>query len=196
MARSRPAASDRIDRVDPRAEITRTRLFTAILELASQRPLDQITVIEIVARAEVNRSSFYQHFGDREELLASALEQIETVAARAHEPVLVDDPTHPPQELTRFARHFSDHAALYRQTLGPHGSARVAARVRARTMDLIRTGMELTPSPRAGSIPLDVEAAGTAGAILGIIEAWLEMEPLPTPDLAAEWMWQIIGRRL
>ena len=194
VARRPCAGTDRIEGVDPRAEQTRNRLFAAILELASRRPLDQISVIEIATAARVNRSSFYQHFADREELLASALEQLETDAARAHEPVALDDLSRPPRELLRFAQHFHDYAAVYRQALGPNGSGRIAARVRARTLELVRTGIELSPSRQTHPLPLDIEAAGTAGAILGVIEAWLARDPMPGPDTAADWMWKVLGR--
>lgn len=179
--------------MDPRAEATRARLCAAVLELAALRPLEEITVVEIVALAGVNRSSFYQHFTDREELLATAVEHIETEAARADEPVIVTDPSQPPPELIRFAQHFFEHAQLYRLTLGPRGSSLVAARVRARTAHLIQRGIEAAAMSRGHSMPIEIEAAGTAGAILGVIEAWLGLDPLPDPAVAAGWMWQILG---
>lgn len=163
-----------------------------MLELAAERPLDEIPVTEIVTRAGVNRSSFYQHFEDREELLAAALENLEDSAARITAPVSLHDGI-PPVELVRFARHFADHAALYRQALGPHGSARVAARVRARTLELVRAGIELDPATRDPELPLEIAAAGTAGALHGVIEAWLAQHPLPDATLAAYWMWRTLA---
>ena len=48
--------------VDPRAERVRTRLREAAFALAHERPVDQMTVGDIVARAAVSRQVFYQHF--------------------------------------------------------------------------------------------------------------------------------------
>ncbi|MFC5338841.1 TetR/AcrR family transcriptional regulator [Leucobacter denitrificans] len=179
--------------MDPRARHTRSVLFKAVLALAADRPIGEIPVTEIVTRAGVNRSSFYQHFTDREELLASALESLETEAARPQEPVHLNDSTKPPTELVRFARHFAEHADLYRQALGPHGSARVASRVRARTIAIVQEGIERSPVRRNTELPVEVEAAGTAGAILGVIEFWLSQDPLPSPEVAADWMWGSIA---
>ncbi|RKQ85909.1 TetR family transcriptional regulator [Mycolicibacterium mucogenicum 261Sha1.1M5] len=181
--------------MDPRAAHTQTLLRTAIVALASDRPITDITVKDIIELAGVNRSSFYQHFESREELLAAALEHIETEMARADEPVVITDPTLPPAELVRFMHHFADHAGLYRGVFGPHGSALVVARVRARILALVRAGILLSPEyRRLTDLPVDIEAAGTSGALLGVIEAWLAQDPLPAPETAANWMWSFLTR--
>lgn len=187
--------------MDPRAAHTQALLRAAILSLASDRPIADVTVMEIITLAGVNRSSFYQHFDSREELLANALEQLETEMAHADEPVIVTDVTRPPAELVRFMQHFADHADLYRRVFGPNGSAFVISRVRARIQALVLAGIEIAPArhgathgaPAADSLPLNIEAAGTSGALLGVVEAWLEQEPMPAPEVAAAWMWRILA---
>ena len=182
--------------MDPRAAHTQARLRAAILTLAAARPITDITVTDIITQAGVNRSSFYQHFDSREELLAAALERIETEMAHADEPVIITDRAQPPAELVRFMHHFADHAALYRGIFGPHGSALITSRVRARMQAIVRTGMEIGPThARQEQLPLKIEAAGTAGALLGVVEAWIKQDPLPPPELAAEWMWRILAPR-
>src|SRR5215208_3094032 len=58
--------------VDPRAERVRARIREAAFELAHERPVDQLTVGDVVARAEVSRQAFYQHFRDRDDAVATA----------------------------------------------------------------------------------------------------------------------------
>ena len=41
----------------------------ALVDLMGTRPLDQISVKDIVLRAGVGRSSFYRNFGRREDIL-------------------------------------------------------------------------------------------------------------------------------
>lgn len=179
--------------MDPRAVHTRSALFAAILELAAKRPINEIPVTEITTTAGVNRSSFYQHFSDREDLLASALESLETEATRIRASPSFSPLSGPPTELISFAKHFADHAELYRQALGPHGSARVASRVRSSTAALVQEGIEVTQPSISRGMPIEIDAAGTAGALLGIIETWLSMEPLPPYEEAASWMWQTLN---
>src|ERR1700732_2251370 len=61
------------DRTDPR--ITRTvRAFEqAIVELASQQPVSQITVADLADRAGVTRATFYNRYGSPLELLIQVL---------------------------------------------------------------------------------------------------------------------------
>lgn len=179
--------------MDPRAAHTQARLRSAILALAAERPITEITVIDIITAAGLNRSSFYQHFDTREELLAAALEHIEVEMAHADEPVIITDNTQPPAELVRFMRHFADNRALYLGVFGPRGSALVIARVRARMLTFVRDGMELSPgNPPLAGLPLGIAAAGTSGALLGVIEAWLAEDPTPPPEVAAEWAWRVL----
>ncbi|QIK63771.1 TetR/AcrR family transcriptional regulator [Leucobacter viscericola] len=181
--------------MDPRAARTIATLHATILELAAVRPIGEIPVTEIVAHAGVNRSSLYQHFTDREELLASALETIESAGTRINRPVLVTDPAQPPTEIHRFIEHFAEYAPVYRLALGPQGSARVAARVRARTIDLVKEGLELSSTDSTGGVPLEIEAAGIAGGLLGIIEAWIQQDPMPDTDTASLWLWAFLASR-
>ena len=56
-------------RGNPRAERTRAALVAAGRRLFSERPVDAVSVDEIVQTAEVGKGSFYNHFADREALL-------------------------------------------------------------------------------------------------------------------------------
>lgn len=58
--------------VDRRIERTRTALRTALLELMQERGWDEIDVQTLCARANVGRSTFYQHFPNKEELLKAS----------------------------------------------------------------------------------------------------------------------------
>lgn len=55
-------------RSNPRAERTRAALIAAGRRLFCERPVDAVTVDDIVAAAEVGKGSFYNHFADRETL--------------------------------------------------------------------------------------------------------------------------------
>jgi len=58
---------------DRRKQRTRKRLREGLLELILEKPYDQITVQDILDRADVSRSAFYAHFRDKDELLMMGL---------------------------------------------------------------------------------------------------------------------------
>ena len=50
---------------------THERLGMALLELILERPIDKVTVQQVLDRAKVGRSTFYLHFRDKNDLLLS-----------------------------------------------------------------------------------------------------------------------------
>ena len=177
--------------MDPRIARTRRSLQEALFELARERPLDDITVGDIAERAEVNRSSFYQHYADKETLLADALDAAAD-EANAALPELVDMTAAPPSAVAAYFTHIADHAELYRRVLGDHGSAVATARLRQRVERIVSDEIQRSDSADFPDLPLDVVAAGITGSVLGIIGAWLGRDPLPSPDTAAAWVWGVI----
>jgi AcrR family transcriptional regulator len=65
---------------DRRIEKTQNLLRQALVSFIHEKPYDTITVTEILERANVGRSTFYMHFQDKDELLASGIHDILTSA--------------------------------------------------------------------------------------------------------------------
>ena len=61
---------------DRRVRRTRGILHRALAALIHEKPFDDIAVKEILARADVGRTTFYAHFRDKEELLLSATREL------------------------------------------------------------------------------------------------------------------------
>ena len=61
------------DRPDPRVTRTTQVLEQAIVELASQRPVSQITVADLAGRAGVTRATFYNRYSSPLDLLIQVL---------------------------------------------------------------------------------------------------------------------------
>jgi AcrR family transcriptional regulator len=59
---------------DQRVKRTCNRLGTALLELIVEKPVNEVTVQDVLDRAGVGRATFYQHFRDKDDLLVSQLE--------------------------------------------------------------------------------------------------------------------------
>ncbi|MBU2362731.1 MAG: TetR/AcrR family transcriptional regulator [Alphaproteobacteria bacterium] len=82
------------ERGNPRAERTRAALIGAGRRLYSERPVDAVTVDDIVHAASVGKGSFYNHFSDREALVRAISSeirgQVETAVTRAN--AGVEDP--------------------------------------------------------------------------------------------------------
>jgi AcrR family transcriptional regulator len=60
---------------DRRIQRTRNRLGNALIALIEVKPIDDVTVRELLERAGVGRSTFYVHYRDKDDLFLSVLEQ-------------------------------------------------------------------------------------------------------------------------
>ncbi|MBH0054748.1 MULTISPECIES: TetR/AcrR family transcriptional regulator [unclassified Salinibacterium] len=175
--------------MDARVERTRQSLQHALFALTQEHPFDEVTVNQIVERAGVNRSSFYQHYSDKETLLAFAIEAAADDAGVQLADLDPLSPT-PPPALLSYLSHVDANAAVYTSALGPRGSALVAARLRARLNLFVRQGIiDHDPAAPEG-LGLDIASASVTGATFGIIEVWLAMTPRPSASTAADWIWQ------
>lgn len=179
--------------MDPRIARTRRSLQDALLALARERGLDDISVADIVERAEVNRSSFYQHYADRETLLADALDAA-AEEARAGLPDTIEVGASPPDALLTYLRHLETNATLYRRVLDAHGSPVVVARLRERLEGIVLEAMTRSDVPVDLSVPAEVVSASIAGSVLGVLGFWLRQQPRPDASVASDWIWQALVR--
>src|SRR5215831_9464831 len=73
MEKRRPASGRQ--KPDRRIERTRNRLGNALIALIQEKPIDEVTMREVLDRAGVGRSTFYVHYRDKDDLFLSELEE-------------------------------------------------------------------------------------------------------------------------
>ena len=185
--------------LDPRIARTRHLLQAALLDLAGRQPFESISVADVADSAGVNRSTFYQHYANKEVLLADALD---AQAAKAGADLSeldtpsfdVDGP--PPALVLRYAQHVHENSALYRQALGERGSTIAVVRLRRRIASVAASGYAMFSRDEADlGMPIAIAAGSIAGSLLGILGAWLESADPAPPEQVAEWIWSALARR-
>lgn len=70
-------------KADPRVKRTRDALGGALLSLIGEKPFAEITVQDVLDRANVSRSTFYAHYRDKSDLFLSDIEAFGTRVANA-----------------------------------------------------------------------------------------------------------------
>jgi AcrR family transcriptional regulator len=65
-------------KTDRRPQRTKRQLSKALVELVQEKRFDEITVQNVIDRADVGRSTFYSHFRDKEDLLEKDWERFLT----------------------------------------------------------------------------------------------------------------------
>jgi AcrR family transcriptional regulator len=154
---------------DPRAERVRTRLREAAFALAHERPVDQLTVGDIVRRAEVSRQVFYQHFLDRDDAVATAF----TVAFAAATADISGDARARILRLFNFA---AEHRSMYRNVVPSAVTQRVVTAYRAELVpacvEIATQGMPVVT--RIASLTPESVTRFLVGGFMEVLRSWME----------------------
>ncbi len=117
---------------DARVIRTREALRQAMTELASESPLEAITVRAIAARAGVGYATFFRHYADKEALLGEVADQlIREFLDQVRPLMLQQDRTAAAKTLCRFVL---DHLPLYQSLLAGGSGVSVRAEMLRQTM--------------------------------------------------------------
>lgn len=149
--------------VRKRSEKTRKQIMSAFTRLVFARGFENVSVLDVVAEASVARSTFYEHFSGKEDVLRAAMANLFAVMADC----VRSDPQ--PAELNRVLGHLWDNRRLTDAIfsgaprivlLRAHGEA-----IEAHLRD-INQGRSLALSYRLAAIHL-------AEAQIALVENWM-----------------------
>jgi len=152
-------------RPEKRSVHTRNALLSAFRDLIMDKPYDELTVADIVGRARVGRSTFYEHFSGKDGLLAASIAApfsalADTVGVNDNVPQLVE-----------LLEHFWAQRRLARELL--------VGAIRERSVRVLvgqiqrRLRIELDGRKSVLILPTRLVAVQMAEMLLAPIVAWL-----------------------
>jgi AcrR family transcriptional regulator len=153
-------------RLDRRIERTRNALVESFNRLFFERGYDHFTVGDIVERANVGRSTFYEHFRSKDEILAETIKYPFSPLAAA-----VDEGAERAQMLIALD-HFWANRASARGTIRREASRRALTKVLASMIEQ-RLHARFRKAGPARALRFRLTAIALAEAQLGVISAWL-----------------------
>ncbi|NIJ21379.1 AcrR family transcriptional regulator [Sphingomonas naasensis] len=141
---------------DPRAERTRAAILGAFTELLFSRRYDAIRTADLIAAAGIGRSTFYEHFRGKDDVLVAATEPVlQTLAAAA-----LDRAS--PAQLRAMLDHVWRQRGFARRLL----EGRTGRMLEARLAAMIAARLE----PGA---PAALRSAAVAAALWTMLRLWL-----------------------
>jgi AcrR family transcriptional regulator len=164
--------------------------------LAEEIGLAEIDVSGITRQAALSRSTFYLHYPDKESLIEDALERLLLEITEAGRVLLAD----PRPDLVRFGPAWHDtlfiqiaaRPALFQQLLGESAGNAFGSRLRKLHEDgFVVLWKRLGYEEPAGGPPLRVCARFAAAGVQGMIMQWLESGMIESPDILADWVWNL-----
>src|SRR3954454_11650685 len=169
-------------KADRRSERTRQLLNGALIELMLEQRYDEITVQDIIDRANIGRSTFYAHYLDKEDLLVSGFTRVlDTLSEHPHQRDSGADQA--PLSLVRFFQHVQSNHQLYKALVRGGGIDRLFKKSHQYMRRNIEQHLaELIPPGQPPAAPLPMVADYLAGAILSMLTWWLDNEMPYTPE--------------
>lgn len=144
-----------------RVDKTRAALLTAFRELLLNGRYDAITVADLIKSADVGRSTFYEHFENKEALLRESLSPLLEILATA----VSERPK--TAAIRSVVEHFWENRRLVRALFA--GPARdLSARYLAEFI-----GEHLRREGNTRSLPFALRALHIAESQLGLLHAWV-----------------------
>jgi AcrR family transcriptional regulator len=163
---------------DRRRARTRAALHSAFVELLMEQGYEAVKVGAIAERANIGRSTLYEHYRTKHELLRASLAAPFALLAR-----LADcrpDQSAPQAELHALLQHFREHGQVARVLLGWPTRPLLA-----QTLAQLVGEQLARATGRAPCALLGIVAAQIADAQLALIDSWVRGRPGLGIELAA-----------
>ena len=166
-------------RADRRIQRTRALLHEALGSLIREKAYDRITVADILDRAKVSRSTFYIHFRDKDDLLASSMRAL-LFGVLSMEARAVPDTA---EGIAAFSlpllTHIHQHRRSAKARLGDRGRAILHDHLRRVLSDWIMQALHPEGSPppsrpRRSPIVPELLARHIASTFVLVLHWWLD----------------------
>lgn len=155
---------------------SRKLIRQAFAELMNVKPIDKITVTDIVKRANLNRGTFYAHYKDTR----AVIEQIENEVIEKMLDVLKafrykSFVNNPKPILNRIAQFLEADAELYKKLINAHGSEQFLEKLRELLIKYIYTNSDI-PKSIMESKAFIIRVNFFAGGMINLYQLWLKDE--------------------
>lgn len=176
---------------DKRIKRTKKLLRQALQELMQEKAFQDITVTDLVERADINRGTFYVHYRDvydlRERIENQMIEDFRVIIA-AHMPSCTGRSLRP--MLERAAEYVEQHRDIVSSLLSTSGTHSFEAKMTA-----------VIEEARAAVAPVrglrqEYDARFVSAGMMSVMEKWLADERRPPRDEVVEFLDALLTRNL
>ena len=175
--------------LDRRTQRTREALSQALVALIQEKRYETITIQDICNRANVGRSTFYAHYHDKDDLLASNFQQV--MASLGSQVERRDDQFIFP--VAPLFRHVQEHHHLYKALAWGGGFDVLLRAGRQQWQAQFEAHLAtLLPPGYRPAVPLDVVTAYLAGVLQTLLLWWLDRKMPYPPERMAEMFQQLV----
>lgn len=179
--------------MDRRQRRTRRAIYAAFEQLLLEQHYRDITVAQIIERADIGRSTFYTHFDTKDELLNQVCEEL---FVHVFDGMEVDAHTHPSstgsaleQTLAHLLHHLREsHGGICGKLL-----AEGEIHFTSRFCELLSAYLGPQLPERSSWVPRDLMSSLVVSAFCKAISWWYEHDYEVTPEQLTHWYMRTLG---
>jgi len=178
-------------KMDRRSRRTRQLIADAFVALMLERRYDDITVQDILDKADVGRSTFYAHYTDKENLLLSQIERvIHDLGEYAAHQGSMEHGILPSLELFR---HVKEQRRLLQALVWGQGADLLNRSLLQQMSHLIEKNLQSMIGDKPDApIPLSVAAQFVANTFLLLLRWWFDEDMRHTPEQMNEMYQRLV----
>ena len=170
--------------MDRRQRKTRAAIFMAFSALLAEKPYSRITVQQIIAAADVGRTTFYAHFQTKDDLLRALCGELfghilDSARDSAHSHGLYSDGAAPDSVFCHLLQHLQRNDRNILGLLCCESRGLFLRYFKEGLRELIRTELALPDHP--GGVPQDFLVNHIAGSFVEMVLWWLDGRQRQTP---------------
>lgn len=180
---------------DARVRRTRDALGDALIALMQERPFDSITIQHVLDRADIGRSTFYNHFRDKDDLFLSDVDEFFTLMSTALD--CHGDRSDRLLPAREFFAHVADVQPFIRALRDAEKFRDVFELAKGHFARGIEARLATVPATRSLSpVSRAARSHALAGAFLSLLEWWLAHPKAATPEEMDTFFHQLAWRGL
>ena len=176
---------------DRRSERTRHILAHALVELMLERRYVDLTVQDILDRANIGRSTFYAHYWDKDDLLAGTIQRMIEALSRQVEQCAGDAATLLPS-LGLFQHVQEQYHMLYRAFVSWQGVEIITRMLRTHLCTHVEQRLRSMLPTSTSDMTITVTTQAVVGTFLALLQWWLEEEMPLRPEQMDAYFRQLV----
>ena len=191
---------------DRRVGRTQELLRNALESLILEKPYADITVQDIIDRANVGRSTFYAHYLDKDHLFKTNIERLRDLLHEQYRQAILKSHRHCPggsletvrNDATLFLfQHAQSYHPIYKALVGKPGGEWIRKQFEEAFSGILREHIaELKPDQSPPGVPQEVVVQYMASALMGLLTWWLENNLPYTAEQMNTWFHSLTMRPL
>jgi AcrR family transcriptional regulator len=161
---------------DRRVQRTQQLLRGALLSLIQEKGFEALSVQDIIDRANVGRATFYAHFDNKEDLLASGIDGLRA-SLKERQREALSQPRSEDGRSFGFSHelfaHANEHRQVFQAMVGKRSGAVIQQLLHKMLVDLTRDEVRaITGRDDAPSTPTEATVQFVAGGLFGLLIWW------------------------